>query len=408
MTKRPLWMGRGVLIVSAAMLIGACGGPDPTPTPTRAPTPTPTVPPVPGVTPTATPTVDPFEARWNDLIEKAQAEGNVQILTDDSNVEPILDRFKQLFGIEAVLGTQGGSDSTNRVLAEQQGGRYTVDINNSGSGSSERLSQAGVLKPADDVLFHPEAIDYSQHRFGGPVYIDSFQKYVVSTCFRLARPVGLHYNTNNISPDQLMQSYEDLLDPALKGRVALDDISVDGTTGTRTSVFLLLGPEYLVDLYTLHQENILPHGDGQINAGLARGKFDYTFGGESSDFDAMMNLGLPIGRVELTGAIVADPRCEMGVFEPARNPNAASLFMNWWLSREGQTAMNELRIQRAGRESLSYRLDVPQGGVPDEVWNKVQNAGEFAVDVHDEAYFKARGEASELIQNLFRELGILI
>ena len=404
MTKRPLWMARTLLVVSAAVLVGACGGPDPTPTST----PTPTAVPVPGVTPTATPTVDPFEARWSELIEKAQAEGSVQLLTDDSNVGPILDRFQQQFGIEAVLGTQGGSDSVNRVFAERQGNRFTVDINNAGSGSSERLSQADVLMPADEFLFHPEALDYSTHRFGGPIYIDSFQKFVLSTCFRIARPVGLHYNTNNIAPDQLMQSYEDLLDPALKGRVGLDDISVDGTTGTRTSVYLLLGAQYLVDLYTLHQDNILPHGDGQINAGLARGKFDYTFGGESSDFDAMMKLGLPIGIVELTGGVIADPRCEMGVFEPARNPNAALLLINWWLSREGQTAMQELRIQREGREAFSYRLDVPQGGVPDGPWEKVQNAGEFAVDVHDDAYFQAREDAFALIQDLFRELGILL
>ena len=40
-----------------------------------------------------------------------------------------------------------------------------------------------------------------------------------------------------------------------------------------------------------------------------------------------------------------------------RNPNAQKLWMNWWLSREGQAAMQSA----TGRQSL--RADIPLDGV---------------------------------------------
>ena len=411
MTTRTMPAGLlSALLLGTMTMAVACGGPDPTPTP--APTSTPTaVPDEPvGPEPTPTATVDPFTEKWDNLLAAAQAEGTVQILTTDTGVPPILDHFTEKFGIKAVLGTSGGSDSTNRVLAERQGGRYTVDINNAGSGSSERLSQAGVLTPIEQLLFHPDAYDFENLRFGsgGLIYVDSTKQYVLSTCFRLLRPVGIFYNTENVAPDEVVTSYEDFLRPELKGRVALADISVDGATGSRTSVYRLLGPEYLEAVIRLHHENIVPHGDSQGPAGLARGKWDYAFGGEQSDFEGMMAVGLPIGQVEISGKLVADPRCQLGVFDTPANPNAAQFFLNWWMSREGQLAVQRLRTQRVGRESFSYRLDVPQGGIPDDKWKLVQEVEEFALDIQDDAYWAARDDSRELMRRVYDELGILI
>jgi ABC-type Fe3+ transport system substrate-binding protein len=52
--------------------------------------------------------------------------------------------------------------------------------------------------------------------------------------------------------------------------------------------------------------------------------------------------------------------CCISVFAAAPHPNAAKLFVNWFLTREGQTVMHET-IPNLAVSSL--REDVPQGQV---------------------------------------------
>ena len=52
------------------------------------------------------------------------------------------------------------------------------------------------------------------------------------------------------------------------------------------------------------------------------------------------------------------------VMKNPANPNAAKLFINWFLSREGQTAVHDLVAEYSGRTSPnSLRLDVPKDNV---------------------------------------------
>ena len=55
----------------------------------------------------------------------------------------------------------------------------------------------------------------------------------------------------------------------------------------------------------------------------------------------------------------------MAVMSKAPHPNAAKLFVNWVLSREGQTAWQRYA------ELNSLRMDIPKGGLaPDDVPQK--------------------------------------
>ena len=50
----------------------------------------------------------------------------------------------------------------------------------------------------------------------------------------------------------------------------------------------------------------------------------------------------------------------IGLLNRAPHPNAAKVFINWFLSREGQTAAYEAMVKNRGYANESRRVDVPK------------------------------------------------
>jgi ABC-type uncharacterized transport system YnjBCD substrate-binding protein len=96
---------------------------------------------------------------------------------------------------------------------------------------------------------------------------------------------------------------------------------------------------------------------------LAVGKFAIGF--FATDADVAVRQGLPIGRFAPAsfkeGAYGRPQRGTVSWFNRAPNPNGAKLFINWLLSREGQTAFQKAF---ADDYSLSMREDLPRDHIP--------------------------------------------
>src|SRR5262245_1975012 len=112
------------------------------------------------------PAPDPsFEAKWKELLAKAQKEGELVIImgaSDSRHNRGMFDYFAKQFGIKIVASTGSGTSNTNRILAERSRGRSTGDISLVGQGSTDRLREAGALVPLKSLIFHPEVLDRSQ------------------------------------------------------------------------------------------------------------------------------------------------------------------------------------------------------------------------------------------------------
>ena len=146
----------GLLSVTAAvmaLILAACGA-DATATPPPAPTATP----LRQAGPTATPDeAARFEAEWAALITAAKEEGSLTVAFGGGTsrwFRPISDFFGGKFGIEVVITVGGGSAQVNRLLAEQQNGRYLVDSLHVGPTSSGRLIPAEAAVPVADLVIH--------------------------------------------------------------------------------------------------------------------------------------------------------------------------------------------------------------------------------------------------------------
>ena len=87
------------------------------------------------------------------------------------------------------------------------------------------------------------------------------------------------------------------------------------------------------------------------------------------------------------------------------DPAASQLFVNWLLSKQGQTAYNALLVTSERPGSQSFRNDVPQGAIPDADWNRLHTPG-YTLTYDPTAYNTARTAALAFFKQKFTQLHI--
>ena len=182
---------------------------------------------------------------------------------------------------------------------------------------------------------------------------------------------SIYYNTQLVKPQEV-RSYNDLLDPKWKGRIGLRDPRVPGG-GLAMWAFLLdmKGEEYIRKL--AQQEMFVSRNARQIADALAKGNLALTIGVGYRDFDAFLDANLPVKHLPTLkeGSYVSGGNGIVGILKNAPHPNAAKVFFNWLLSREGQ----ELHGKTA--QQPTRRLDVDTKGLDGLAAKDVMTLEEF-------------------------------
>ena len=369
--------------LSAVLLLSACGSSDPTSTPaeltatpTRAgpsSTPTPSEP-----TATPTPALSAFEQEWEALKAAARAEGKMQLVSGNNSsrglVPVVRGEFGEKFGIDVTITGGSGSRHGPRIAAERQAGRYEVDIVILGRTTvGERLADPGFMTPIDDQLFHPDAIDLSKWWMNRFFYREPDgvePKYSLAFAVDAApNPMEPNYNTELVTEADIAEinSVWDFLDDKWKGRIiALSPLDT-GASGSIHVVYAHpeMGPDWLARFYARDFEVTFVGDVRTIVDSIALGGHAFSFfdQGAGSQIRLLRDEGVPTdswtkdlkeGGVMRTTASLS----WIGMMDRAPNPNAAKLFLNWFLTQEGQTAYHTLF---PSDPNPSLREDVPPG-----------------------------------------------
>lgn len=270
--------------------------------------------------------------------------------------------FEDQFNIKWVNSTGSSSAQFGRTMAEREAGRYTLDIWGGGTNTSiNRLLPAEVLDPIeiDGLLILPEVTDLSNwyqeklHYAEGHVELlsysngDTFPK--------------IEFNTDLLDPTEI-RSWKDLLDPKYKGMIVIAGDPRDPGVGGADKFFFYTHPDLGIDYITalLFDQEIafMPNAASAADR-LARGVYSICLFG--CDTGGLESLGLPVSENFphrlIEGSYANASFGTIYAMNTPRNPNAQKLWMNWWLSREGQAAMQSA----TGRQSL--RADIPLDGV---------------------------------------------
>jgi iron(III) transport system substrate-binding protein len=304
---------------------------------------------------------DAWKNEWEKTIEAGKREAEVSIYGPHNPMyRRLLDLFQKSFpGIKISFVPGKGSDLTQKILTERRAGKYLADLVMGGS-STYAAYPPGVLERLRPHLLLPETYDEAawwqkQLWFADPQN---------SSAILLTGEVGTRrgsYNTNLLDPKEI-QSWWDLLKPKYKGKLGTFDPLTSGGGG-ETFVFFYyspaLGPRFVTRLLAETDILVTRHLE-QGTDWLGQGKILFYIGSGQPVMRAKQQ-GLPVDLLPhplKEGEIMGGGACCMALMNRAPHPNAARVFINWVLSREGQIAWQKYS------ETNSLRTDIPKDDLP--------------------------------------------
>jgi iron(III) transport system substrate-binding protein len=308
-----------------------------------------------------------WDKKWQATIQAAKNEGKLVYHSGNSSA-PYFQEFEKKFPeikLTQIL-TRGGAAAEQRLMAERRAGVYVADIVHLGAGSGSALASAGALDPLASYMILPEVLDQSKWFEGRHYFADKDRKHV----FKYASNPGadISYNTKLVDPDGI-KSYWDILDAKWKRKIVTYD---PGARGSRLFSYFYynpeLGPRYLRRLFG-EMELTASRDRRQMTDWLANGKFAIALrtAPDASTLDDAKAQGLPVNwftpeHFKEAVAISGGP-AHVAVVNRSPHPNAAKLFINWFLSREGQLMVQNTAAKHGdGVDSL--RIDIPKDMIP--------------------------------------------
>jgi iron(III) transport system substrate-binding protein len=249
-------------------------------------------------------------------------------------------------------------------MTERRAGKYLADTLKLGTGSSSVVYRARpfVLQSVSANFILPEVIDQSKWWQGTHHYVDPDGKYVFAPCVSVYSQL-VSYNPTLVNVSELV-SYWDLLNPKWKGKIlALDPRAAGGRQGGRLLYYHPdLGPPFLKRLLT-DMDIVFIQDYRQGVDWLAQGKFAFLLFTSPREVTEAKEKGLPVAILDprsMKEALVVDNASStLAVMDKPPNPNAAKVFINWFLSREGQ-----ISFQKSDESCDSARIDIPKDDVP--------------------------------------------
>jgi ABC-type Fe3+ transport system substrate-binding protein len=306
---------------------------------------------------------------WENTLEAAKKEGQIT-LYGSRGYDLIVDEgvFQKAYReIKVVTVSSETSVYLQRILAERRAGKYLADLSIAGGDSLTTLHESKFLQPITPAFLLPEVVDESKWWKKKHYYIDAERKYVFQY---IGSPLlgSIYYNTGLVNPKEF-NSFWDFLDPKWRGKIEVGDVRIGGSGNAIIRFFYYnqkLGPEFIKRLLSDMDVTIFRDARQSVDW-LAGGKFAICFFCVSSQIGRAKKQGLPIetfGRLLKEGAGLGAQSGTVGFMKDAPHPNAAKVFLNWLLSKEGQLTMQTAYVKAGVGASNSLRNDISKEMVP--------------------------------------------
>ena len=327
-----------------------------------------------------------WQANWEQTVAAAKKEGKLNFYVGRYGSEPLLNEFRKEFPeIKLVTVNGAGNSLGTRIITEIRAGHVVADLFSGGANTNyEVLYEGKALDSIKSLLVLPEVLDETKWLEGRHRYTDPEQRHVF---IYIANPSssGFYYNTNMVNPKEI-KSYWDLVNPKWKGKyVSQDPLS----TGLGASLQFYyyhpeLGAEYIRKLFG-DMQPVYGRDRRQITDWLAQGRYAMCVG--CRDTARAKSQGLPVDELDNVdwkeGVQLTSGGGSMSFIKGAPNPNAAKVFVNWFLSRRGQIALQKHQDLYGEDAPNSRRTDIPKDVLVPV--NRMQ-AGKRYFDVSDPKY----------------------
>jgi iron(III) transport system substrate-binding protein len=289
---------------------------------------------------------------WDMVVEAAKQEGKVVVsIPPNRKLRRGMEvAFTRRYGIGVEFVSARGSASIQKMISEAKAEAPYVDLHVGSSESAVTGLLAGkALDPVEPYFVLPQVRDPKQW-WGGHMWMDNAKRFIYP--FAAYQTVRLWCNPNEYKPAEF-QSFDDLLNPKLRGKIGISDPRTPGSGNSTWSHMLSVkGEEYLEKLVA---QNLLVARDlRSLGEHLSSGKMAVTLGIGYSELLPFIKAGLPVAPLPYPreGLDTTVGNGNLMVIKNPPHPNAAKVFANWLLGRDGQEIFG--RSMSVG----SRRLDV--------------------------------------------------
>ena len=348
---------------------------------------------------------------WTALMAAAKAEGSLTVAGYGSReYDAVYAQFSKKYGIKMTISYAGGSEHADRILAERRANIFAVDVGHVGANTvNRRLIPAKAVAPIMPYLILDEITD-PKNWYGDRLwFIDEQQQYVLAHSADFERAFVLFINTKVVKDDDLkaLQSPDDLMsDKWRKKVVALspNTAQVGNSYFRYTMLPKPFGAEWMERFIKSGAIEFVSNSR-LIEDGLAGGKYAIAVFPNAPPLDLMEKQGLPVKRIEhefadVPGIMTAGaPTQAVQIYDRAPHPNAAKLFVNWLLSREGMTYVHD-HPTNAPFARNSLRKDVPKTKV-DPATLPEDGVNYYAIDALPE-FQSRRDEVMKQVQDWYK------
>ena len=311
-----------------------------------------------------------WQAEWDRTVRAAEQEG--QVTVSIGGYGAIIDSgvFQKHYPkIKITHITGAGTDLTQRISAERRAGKYLVDVYNGGGNSLFQILYLGkMLDPIRSALILPEVTDATKWWEGKQKYADKDGQYIFVYEGNVAAGAGAGYNSQLLDPREY-KSYWDFLNPKLKGKIISTDIRKVRGAGIPWQFLYYypdLGPKFLRRLFGEMDVTMIADLRQAVDW-LAAGKYSLCLPIQGGTIYKAKNQGLPVDQFDSyhfkEGVNLSSAFGSLALMNHAPHPNAAKVFINWLLSRDGQTLFQKV-ISLPGDARNSRRIDVPKDHIP--------------------------------------------
>lgn len=323
-----------------------------------------------------------WKVEWEKIVEAGKKEGKVVVsIPASAELRKALDEtFTKRFGIgvESVAGR--AATTVRKMIEESKAGIHYFDLHIGGSESIVTgLLPEGILEPIEHWMILPEVKD-PKNWWGGHIWVDNAKRYVYSS--QAYQTENIWYNSNLMKPEEI-QSFDDLLDPKWKGKIAYLDPRTPGSGASVWSyLWQIKGEGYLKRL--VGQKMLISRDQRVMAENLAKGKVSLTIGLTYYSFVSFVKAGLPVKALPnpKEGVYISGGSGHLAIIKNHPHPNATKVFVNWLLGKEGQEIFSRTMGQGTRRLDVDTKwlkelgVLAAKDGLPLEQYYKLENQSE--------------------------------
>jgi len=255
------------------------------------------------------------------LIDGAKKEGSLIWYTSTSveDIKRIFDAFNKKYPfIKTEFYNAGSARIFNRILNEGRVGKVFFDVVAVRGVETQQLINGGFLQR----YMSPESGAYPQgFKDAKGYWVDYFDAYNI-----------IGYNTKLVPKDQAPRSWEDLLDPKWKSKIAMDEEMYSWYAAMAVAWGRERAQRYMRAL--AKQDIQLRNGQTLIAQLMAAGEFHMGMA-LAHRIEKMKEQGAPVEWVTTLDPVTVSLH-PLAVAAKAPHANSAKLFIDFLLSREGQ------------------------------------------------------------------------